>query len=84
MSFKEPEGDADLKEIGSWAFDTAADEPLKYAAWLTLNGLLDGVSSLQDRLVPGDRPSDEWACEATKGNVQFTYAAWLVLEAASN
>jgi hypothetical protein len=84
VSSTEPKSDADLKAIGTWAFETAREEPLKYATWLALNAVTDGVTSLQGLLEPGDKAVEDWACEATQGGKKFAYATWLALDAAVN
>jgi hypothetical protein len=84
VSFREPEGDADLEAIGTWAFETARGEPLKYATWLALNAVADGVTGLQGLLEPRGKAVEDWACEATQGGEQFADAAWLALDATVN
>jgi hypothetical protein len=84
VQFKEPGSDADLKAVRAWAFEKAREEPLKYAAWLALNAVSDGVTSLQGLLEPRDKAVEDWAGEATQGGRQFAYATWLALDATVN
>jgi hypothetical protein len=50
--FREPETGTGLKATGTRAFKKAREEPLKYATWLALNAVTDGVTSLQGRVLP--------------------------------
>ena len=84
VEFKAPESDAGLEAVRVWAFEKAREEPLKYAAWLALNAVTDGVASLQGLLEPGDMAVEEWAGEAMQGGRQLAYATWLSLEATVN
>ena len=84
VQFKEPGSDADLEAVRVWAFEKAREEPLKYAAWLALNAVSDGVASLQGLLVPRNKAVEDWAGEATQGGEQFAYATWLALDATVN